>query len=193
MHRDEYLRILASAVSSLPESERREILADYDEHFVIGMAEGRTDVDIASALGDPRSIGREFAALSLVKRAEENPSAGYLSRAVIATVGLGIFNLLVVFVPFVILILILATILVIGFSLACAGPFLTGYAVLTLAGVTIMQLDSPPVAMVFYGIGMTSLGLLCVALDFWLMKVLYRQAITYLKWNIAVISGRESL
>ena len=193
MQKDEYLRQLSRAVSSLPEPERAEILADYEEHFLIGIAEGRTETDIASALGDPRSIGKEFAALSLVRRAEESPSAGGLSRAVIATVGLGIFNLLVVFIPFVILIMILALILVIGFSLTCAGPFLTGYAVLTLAGIITIQLNSPPLATVFYGIGLTSTGLLLIALDFWLTRICYRQAIRYLKWNIAIISGRESL
>ncbi len=193
MLKNEYLRQLGQAMSSLPEYERDEILADYDEHFMMGLADGRTEVEIASALGDPRSIGREFAALSLIKRAEEVPSAQSLSRAVVATVGLGLFNLLVVFVPYVILILILATILVIGFSLACAGPFMIGYAVLTLTGFIPIQLDTPPLAVAFYGIGLTCSGLLLIAFDFWLARICYRQSIRYLKWNIAVISGRESL
>lgn len=193
MQKIEYLRQLGRALSALPDLERTEILADYEEHFRMGIADGRTEADIASGLGDPRSIGREYAAISLVKQAEDSPSAGGLSRAVIATVGLGLFNLLVVFIPFVILILILACFLVIGFSLACAGPFLTGYAVLTLAGVIPLQLNSPPLAVVFFGIGLTSSGLLMIALDFWLTRICYRQGIRYLRWNIAVISGRESL
>ena len=193
MLKSEYLRKLSRAVASLPDSERDEILADYSEHFMMGLADGRTEAEISSALGDPRSIGREFTALSLVKQAEETPSAGSLSRAVIATVGLGLFNLLVVFFPFLILVMIIVTILVIGFSLICAGPFLTGYAFLTLAGIVTMQMDEPPFAVVFFGIGLTSSGLLLIALDYWMTKICYRQSIRYLKWNIAVITGRESL
>jgi len=193
MQKDEYLRTLTRALSPLPEVERREILADYEEHFLIGITAGRTESDIAAALGDPRSIGREYAALSLVRRAEEVPSAGGLSQAVVATVGLGLFNLLVVFLPFIILILLLAVILVIGFSLTCAGPFLTGYAVLELVGIIRMGMPVPPLAGVFYGIGLTSSGLLLIACTFWLVRICYRQGIRYLRWNISVISGREVL
>lgn len=193
MLKDDYLTQLGRALSSLPDSEQRDILADYEEHFRMGVKDGRTESDIAAGLGDPRALGREYAALSLVKQAEDTPSAGKLGRAVLATVGLGLFNLLVVFIPFVILLLIIAMILVIGFSLTCAGPFLIGYAVLTLVGVISIHLDSPPLAMIFFGIGLTSFGILLMVLDFWLTRVWYRQVIRYLKWNIAVISGRESL
>ncbi len=193
MQKDEYLSQLRQALRNLPENEQAEILAEYEEHFMMGIADKRTEADIASGLGDPRSIGREYAAVSLVNRAEESPSARGLSRAVLATVGLGLFNLLVVFIPFVILFFLLVLILVNGFVLVCIGPFLAGYAVLTLAGIVTMQLDTPPLAAIFYGIGITSSGLLMMAFDYWLTRICYRQMIRYLRWNIAVITGRESL
>ncbi|PKL60493.1 MAG: hypothetical protein CVV33_02415, partial [Methanomicrobiales archaeon HGW-Methanomicrobiales-4] len=80
MQKDEYLKKLSHSLVSLPDSERKDILADYDEHFQMGIADGRTEAEIAAALGEPRSIGREYAALSLVRRAEEAPSPGGLSR-----------------------------------------------------------------------------------------------------------------
>ncbi|PWR69816.1 HAAS signaling domain-containing protein [Methanospirillum lacunae] len=193
MQKDEYLSQLRQAIRALPEDEQEEILADYDEHFRMGITEGRTEVEIASALGDPRSIGKEYAAVSLVNRAEESPSARGIGRAVLATVGLGLFNLFVVFLPFLILVLMIVLILIIGFSIACAGPFLAGYAVLILIGVLPMQLDTPPLAAVFFGIGLTSAGLLMIALDYWLTRICYRQTIRYLRWNIEVISGKETL
>ena len=162
-------------------------------YALIGVAAGRNEDDIADALGEPRSIGREYAALSFVRRAEEVPSAEGLSRAVVATVGLGLFNLLVVLLPFILLIFLLALILVIGFSLTCSGPFLTGYAVLELIGVIRIGMPVPPVAGIFYGFGLTSSGLLLIVSDFWLVRTFYRLGIRYLKWNIAVISGRETL
>jgi len=193
MQKVEYLSQLRQALRNLPENEQVEILAEYEEHFMMGIADKRTEADIASGLGDPRSIGREYAAVSLVNRAEESPSARGISRAVVATVGLGLFNLLVVFIPFVILFFLIILIFVIGFALACAGSFLAAYAMLTLAGVMTMQLDTPPFAAIFFGIGLTSSGLLMMAIDYWLTRICYRQMIRYLRWNIAVITGRETL
>ena len=87
MNKNEFLHDLSHALSGLSRDEQADILADYNEHFLIGTAEGRSEREISIALGDPRSIGREYAALSLVKRAESDPSARGLSHAVIATVG----------------------------------------------------------------------------------------------------------
>jgi len=193
MEKDEYLKRLKKALYRLPESEREEVLADYEEHFMMGLKEGRNESEIASALGDPVAIGKEYAALFLVRKAESDPSAKSLSRAVIATVGLGIFNLVVVFIPFVILVLLLALVAVIGFSLTCTGPFLTGYAALEFFGFFSSGFSSPPLARVFYGIGLTTSGLLLMVLTCWLGRICYLLGIRYLKWNIAVISGRESL
>ena len=193
MQKDEFLGELKKALYRLPESEQVDVIADYEEHFTMGVAAGRNETDIAAALGDPRVIGKEFIALSLVRRAEEDPSAGGISRAVVATLGLGLFNLLVVFIPFIILIILLAVILVVVFSLTCAGPFLTGYAVLELLGVITGGMPVPPLAGVFFGIGLTSSGLLLMVLTFCLIRIFYRLGIRYLRWNIAVISGRESL
>ena len=193
MQKDEYIRNLRKALSRLPESEREDIIADYEEHFSVGVSEGRDEADIAGALGDPRSLGREHAALFLVREAEIDPSARGLGRAVAATVGLGLFNLLVVLLPFLLLVLILILILVIGFSLACSGPLLTGYSVLSLLGIMPSGLSAPPLAGVFFGIGLTSAGLFLMVITGWLMRIFYRLGIRYLRWHISVITGKEVL
>ena len=56
-----------------------------------------------------------------------------------------------------------------------------------------MGMPVHPLAGIFYGIGLTSAGLLIISFEFWLSRILYHLGIRYLKWNIAVISGRESL
>jgi uncharacterized membrane protein len=193
MNKHEFLHQLSRRLSGLPKNEQEEILADYQEHFLIGMAKGRSEEEISRALGDPRSLGKEYAALSLVRRAEKTPSARGLSHAIIATVGLGLFNLLVVLMPFLLLFVLFVFVLVCGFSLACAGPALIGYSVLELLGVVRIGMPVHPLAGVFFGIGLTSFGLLVIAVQFWLTRVLYRLGIRYLKWNIAVITGREAI
>lgn len=193
MNRDEYLRRLEQALARLSKEERDEILGDYAEHFAIGRENGRGEEEIAAALGDPQTIGREYAAVTLIRTAEDSPSARGMGRAIAATLGLGLFNLVVVVVPFIVLVCIILTILLCGFSLTCAGPMLTGSAVLILAGIFPMVLPVSPAATVFFGIGITCMGLIVILGDYWLSRMLYRLGIRYLKWNIAVIHGRESL
>jgi len=193
MQKNEYLRKLDLSLSGISESERKDILADYVEHFEMGVLDGRTEEEISESLGDPRSIGKEYTAVSLVKKAENSPSAGGLGRAILATIGLGLFNLIVVLIPFICIITILAVLLVIGFSFCCAGPILTGGAVLEMLGIVTGILFFSVHAAIFLGIGLTCLGLLIIIGEFWLARLLYRIGIRYLKWNIAVIHGSESI
>ena len=193
MQKDEYLKKLGLALSGISETERQDILADYAEHFEMGALDGRTEEEIADSLGDPKTIGREYTAVSLVKRAEHSPSAGGIGRAIMATLGLGLFNLIVVLIPFICIITILAVLLVIGFSLCCAGPILTGGAVLEMLGIVSGVIFFSAPAAIFLGIGLTCLGLLIFIGEFWLARILYRIGIRYLKWNIAIIHGSESI
>lgn len=193
MQKTEYLNLLASSLTGVSPADQKEILADYAEHFEMGILNGRSEEEIAQALGDPRTIGREYTAVTLVKHAEESPSAGGLGRAVLATIGLGLFNLIVVLVPFIIIIMVLAVLAVMGFALLSAGPILTGFAVLEITGIISGTIPLSAPASVFFGIGITCLGLFILLGEFWLLKLLYRLGIRYLKWNIAVIHGSENL
>jgi len=60
MNRKEFMNNLSSSLSSLSQDDRRSILSDFEEHFDVGLAAGRTEEDIAQALGDPAEIAKEF-------------------------------------------------------------------------------------------------------------------------------------
>jgi len=139
------------------------------------------------------TISRKYTALSFIKKAEHSPSAGGIGRAILATIGLGLFNLIVVLIPFFCILIILAVFLVVGFSLCCAGPILTGGAVLEMFGIVTGVIFFSAPAAIFLGIGFTCLGLLIIIGEFWLVRILYRIGIRYLKWNIAIIHGSESI
>lgn len=68
MSRNEFLTILAETLCRLPKEEQNEILFDYEEHFRIGMKEGKTEEEISASLGDPRILGRQFAPEPLVEK-----------------------------------------------------------------------------------------------------------------------------
>ena len=95
MTRQEFISRLAAGLAGAPEAARREIIADYEAHFGEGAAAGRTEADVATALGDPDRLARELKAEAGLKRweSERNPEAA--AAAVFAVLGLGAIDLLV--------------------------------------------------------------------------------------------------
>jgi len=66
MTKNEFLGRLSAALGDLPQQERNDILNDYAEHFDIGMANGKSEEEIAARLGSPEELAATF---------RENPGA----------------------------------------------------------------------------------------------------------------------
>lgn len=60
MRKEEFLKKLGKALGDISEKERSEILYDYEEHFSIGMENGKTEEQICSELGDPVEIANNY-------------------------------------------------------------------------------------------------------------------------------------
>lgn len=60
MTKIEFMSRLNDALSSLPQQERTEILNDYEEHFRIGAEMGKSEAEIAGALGSPEELGASY-------------------------------------------------------------------------------------------------------------------------------------
>lgn len=190
----EYLRILRSRLEdTLPDAELEDILADYAEHFRIGKANGRSEEELFRSLGSPEDVAREIRVTHLVRKAEDDKSAGNILHAVLATLGLGLFNLVFVLLPFVLFVLLLLVVFMVGILFAIFGPAAFIYAVLQMLGLPAFAIWQSPLAGAFLSIGLTSLGLLLVIGDYYLARFFYRIGIRYLKWNINVIRGTESV
>ncbi|MES2341489.1 MAG: DUF1700 domain-containing protein [Pseudomonadota bacterium] len=148
MTRQAFLDRLRLGLSGLPAAAVAEIVADYEAHFAEGEAAGRTEAEVAQALGDPGRLARELRAEAGLKRweSERNPSAA--ASAIFAVLGLGAIDLLVL-LPIVLSIagtllgLFVAVIAVFGSGgfVFAAGPFLDppgGAAAAMLAGIGLM-------------------------------------------------------
>lgn len=192
MNKADFLRRLDAALPGPPQ-EKGEILADYEEHFRIGLGEGQTEEEIAASLGDPRSIGRAYAAERLVRKAGADQSAGNIIRAVLAVISLSFFNLVVVLGPFCGLVGALAGLWAAAVALTFAGlavflaalfsPFLSwlmpGISAVSVAGA------------VFAGLGLAALGLLCGIGLAYVTAGAYKLTVKYLKFNLKVITGEK--
>ncbi len=151
MNRQEFLARLRAGLRGLPTSAIDDIVADYEAHFSEGLSAGRTEAEIAGALGDPDRVIRELRAEAGLKRWEEerNPSAA--ANAVIAVLGLGAVDVLVL-LP--ILLPIAGALL--GFLVAAAACLGAG-AVLFAAGPFFVH-GAPVAAVILAGLGLMSVG-----------------------------------
>ena len=77
MRKEDFLEILKDYLKKdFSEDEIIDILRDYEEYFVNGAIEGKSEIEIISSLGSPKEIANELLAESNIKN--ENKSKGKL-------------------------------------------------------------------------------------------------------------------
>jgi len=128
MTRSEFLDRLRRGLGGMPQATVDDIVADYDTHFTDALAAGRSEADVAAALGDPTRLARELRAEVGMKHWETTKSPSSAASAVLAIVGLGAVDILI-------LLPIFSTVVsaLIGIFAAAIGGFIGG-GVLLAAG-----------------------------------------------------------
>ncbi len=167
MTRQEFLRRLKASLVGLPTTTAAEIVSDYETHFDDGIAAGRSEAEVAAALGDPDRLARELRAEAGAQRwhQEKNPSAA--AAAVFAVLGLGAIDILIL-LP--ILMGVIGTIF--GFFIAAIALFFSGGAVM-VAG-PFAAPPGGPLAAILFGLGLmaaaTVIGALLAIVSIWLVN-----------------------
>ncbi|GFN35760.1 hypothetical protein TXYLGN1_15470 [Tepidimicrobium xylanilyticum] len=188
MNRTEYINTLRNGLMGLPENEIMDILYDYEEHFEIGLSKGKSEEEIARELGDPRNIAKSYKVSSTISEAKNNPSPKNLIKAILAAMALGIFNLIIVLGPFLLVIGLLFGLYAVSISFIVAGiGSFFGTIVAPFFPYTI-SIGFYPITAISFGIGLIALGLLMGIGCFYLTKLLYQGIIKYLRWNIDIIN-----
>ncbi|MGV8143185.1 MAG: HAAS signaling domain-containing protein [Methanothermobacter sp.] len=197
MNKDEYLKELTRLLRKLPKEEREDILSDYREHFTIGIEKGRSEEEIAKALGDPKTVAKQMNAEYTLKKAEDKQSTGNVFEAILAAAGLGIFNLIFVAVPALILMAIILILFAIG------GVVILWGVIMILSNVFYpifphnnfyIQLPGGILGVIegiLIGFGLTILGVGLIAGMAYMTRWLYGLAIRYLRYNIRIIEERR--
>lgn len=149
MTRQAFMARLREGLAGLPAQTVADIVADYETHFADGAAAGRSEADVAAALGDPGRLARELRAEIGLKAWEENRNPSGAAAAVFAVLGLGAIDILILLpvlmgvggAMFGIAVAVIAVFFAGGVVFA-AGPF-TGLAggpgVAILAGIGLMS------------------------------------------------------
>ena len=134
MNRADFLRRLSDGLAGLPAREAEDILDDYSSYFDEGIAAGRSEADVAAALGDPARLARELRAETGLRRWEDDHSLRNSASVLLALGGLAAVDI-VLLVP--LLFAALLTMLILGFVMFVLGIVGIGLlvSVFKLAGV----------------------------------------------------------
>ncbi|HEY9217235.1 MAG TPA: DUF1700 domain-containing protein [Phenylobacterium sp.] len=147
MTRQMFMDRLREGLRGLPPQAISDVVADYEAHFAEGEAAGRSEADVAAALGDPDRLARELRAEVGLRQWEEqkNPSAAV--GAVFAVIGLSALDLL-----FILPLLIGVVSAVFGVAIAVIAVFFAGGVV--FVGGPFMDPPGGAATALFLGMGM---------------------------------------
>jgi uncharacterized membrane protein len=194
MKREQFLSELRRALGRMSDQEKREVLYDYEEHFRMGLAEGKSEEDIARALGNPRYLGKSYAIDALLEAPDDGRGvrAGSVLRAVFASISLTFVNVIFVLGPFMGLVggMIGLWAAAVSLPLAGLGTVLSPIAAAVVPGW--FSLGGMSVALVlFAGLGVTGLGLLAV-LGMWKLSRLFVQmTAAWVRFNARIVTRRK--
>lgn len=94
MTREGFIAALRAGLQGAPSAMIEEVVGDYESHFADGLAAGRSEAEIAAALGDPRRLARELRLEAGLKRWEAERSPANAAGAIIALIGLGAIDIM---------------------------------------------------------------------------------------------------
>jgi uncharacterized membrane protein len=207
MNKEEFFKTLDAAFTDFTWAEKKEIMYDYEEHFRIGLENGKTEEELIAELGEPENIANQYKTSSTnekiilsqlineqrpndYKSYKENKStAENVSISVIAALSLLIFNLIFILGPFIGLLGAL-----IGLFAGAVGAFVGGLA-LTFGSIfaplvpyfVSIPTNIPSAASILFGIGTTAFGALFFIGDFYIAKYFFIGTQKYINWNLSII------
>jgi uncharacterized membrane protein len=192
MIKDEFLAELRRFLTGMREEEKNEIVADYEEHFRMGMASGKAEEEVSRALGNPRVLGKSFAIDAMLEGGKTERNAAAVLRAVFAFLSLGFLNIVVVLGPFIAAVAVIVSLWASAAAVALSG--IAAVAALALAPVlpsvvTFGGLSAPFVF--FAGIGASALGLLLLIGMLFLTRWFIFAVGKYVQLNARIVSIRR--
>lgn len=130
MTRADFMAKLRRGLVGMPAATIDDIAADYDTHFADAQAAGRSEQEVADALGRPDRLARELRAEAGVKKWEEQKNPSAAAAAVFAVLGLGAIDIMILLpllmsivgTLFALFVAVIACVVAGGVVMA-AGPF----------------------------------------------------------------------
>ncbi len=198
MNKQDFISLLRKSLVDMNPEDVQDIIYDYEEHFNIGREEGQSEEDISFKLGNPTAIARQYRADYMVRQAEENKSTANIVRAVLAIIGMGLFNLIIVLGPFITVTVVLISLIAVALSMVVAGIGI--FIAVILHPLLTSTIDVPGFMMgnaqliaagLFGAVGIVSSGILLFIGTYYLSSLFYNLTINYLKLNMSIVRNKE--
>ena len=196
MKRKEFLEELNEILTKRNYADKEEVVKDFEEHFIVGEQEGKSEEEIARLLGSPKDIADQFKEEieeEVVSEKETTEKTGTENSAItklVLTIMLIFFNVTFGIGLVAGLFGTLFGLFVASVSLAVAGIVLVVVGILgAVIGVTFIASGLLALAIMFAGIGLTCFGILGAIFMGWAAKKSVQSLIQYGKWNVKVIEG----
>ncbi len=194
LNKKEFLNVLKKGLSGLEKEERKDILLDYEIHFAEGIKQGKSEELICEDLGSPKEIGKLYKANILIDEADKNVSTDNILKAIMASIGLGIFNIVLVLGPFLGLLGVVIAIFATSIALVTSGVVIFIDSVIIPINFLYLYLPKylmlNPTISVFLGVSLVMIGVLIFVLGIFLCRWIYHLTIRYLKFNLKMIKGK---
>ncbi|HDJ2311897.1 TPA: DUF1700 domain-containing protein [Staphylococcus aureus] len=186
MNKITYLNELETALDALPRHLRDQKMYEYERYFYEQELNGVDEGEILKKLKDPQDVAAETKARSVIDYAESKPTFENISRAVAASLSLGILSIFVILIPvsivglFVLALFVLALFLISLLLLFCP-------IILLASAISRGIVDS--ISNVFFAISYSGLGLVFIIVIFKILEYIYRLILKYLLWYIKTVKG----
>lgn len=182
MNKNQFLAELEQSLSSVSVDERKEILEDFKEHFMIGLSEGKTEEEISNGLGSPQQIAVEILTNQYtLKKEEPAEKSGNTTRMVLAIIGLAFFNLMIVLGP------------VIGVFGLLFGGWVTGASFIATPLFFVVSIIISPASFELFNMFITlvllGLGIFILLGMQPLTKFVWNLLRRYIDFNVKIIKG----
>lgn len=121
MKKQEFLRKLSSHLKKMPKEDKDDIMADFEEYFLMAQSENESEEVLCRRLGDPRKIAKEYHFQKYIEEANQKKSFKSMSRAFAASAGLGIANFFYVLCVVVVGYIVISSLYIAACSVGLSG------------------------------------------------------------------------
>ena len=180
MTKEKWIEELKNRLKGLSKEETDEIVADYNEYFYDAMQSGRSEDEIAEALGEPKKLAKQFKADSTIKQAQADMNPKNVLKAIFAIVTLSVFNIVVMAGPIM---------GVLGLVGVLGGGILGFFGVLLFGSKAFVGLSFSLILLIsiLLGLCLVSLGVVILIADFWFGKWVFGILLKYFRFNFDII------
>ncbi|HPS30504.1 MAG TPA: DUF1700 domain-containing protein [bacterium] len=177
-----FITKLRDSLSGLTFKEIEDIVADYEEHFRIGLEKGKSEAEISVSLGSPEEIALQYTG-EKTDRAESSKNHDKTKMWVVAALLIAV-NVTVFFTPLLTLFWVWFALWAVSFAAVAVG-FIIAVAGLINVTIPILNFLLAPFLTLF-GTGTVSLGIGMIIVLGWLTKLAVKAIKWWVNFNIDI-------